>query len=355
MSRVAKPVDFHITASHRWLGGNDWAVLVLESGGAVAGDQAITWHAEEHEAGRYLEGANHNAGIVKDYFLRSGIPNVQMEHYDFNCRQTVPPKQLIAEFLARNNSRKRFIYFTGHGSSSGSWCFTMSNGSGKHDCYIRVQDMVNLINEHPSSAGMDVVFSQSCHSGHWCYQTAFNVICSASPEQSSVSTASGSLITKAFFGKAPHLALPQKSSPSCNFGNEFTPARGYNCGICGRAVGGKGPFCCPNGDACAYNQCQANDNQPIPGRCVWPIVLADGKRYNTSKPQCHFHASNGRLCPLCGRAVSGVGPYCAYSGKCCAYNQCQETSNDSAVFPNRPRCDWACKPGKTKCYFHQCC
>ena len=106
-----------------------------------------------------------------------------------------------------------------------------------------------------------------------------------------------------------------------------------NCPLC-HIRGDCAPFC--GGDCCLRAQCQGSD-APFPGeQCIWKC--ADG-------PLCHFHASGGKKCPLCGYTNSGEGPFCF--GDCCGSSQCQ----GSSPFMAGKRCDWACAQG-AKCAYH---
>jgi len=109
------------------------------------------------------------------------------------------------------------------------------------------------------------------------------------------------------------------------------------------------PFCC--GDHCGSAQCQGYANwiedfglvSPFPGtRCIWKC--AEG-------PLCHFHASQGKKCPLCGAArrpqpKEEEGPFCG--GDSCGSSQCQARS---PFLPQDRRCDWACAEG-AQCAYH---
>lgn len=105
------------------------------------------------------------------------------------------------------------------------------------------------------------------------------------------------------------------------------------CPLC-HVKGNCAPFCC--GEVCRPAQCQGSD-APFSGkRCIWKC--ANGSL-------CHFHASGGKKCPLCGRGIGGAGPFC--QGACCGSSQCQGAS----PFMAGRRCDWACAGG-AKCAYH---
>lgn len=213
------PVGLSVQASRDWLGGPDWAVLVLESAGDIQSDQIIDIVTEQNEGGRYLEGAHINTSHVKTYFKRTETPACQMEYFDYDMRQEKTPYEVIKTFLQTYTTHKRFIYYTGHGDSKGRWCFTLNSHKGQEAKYFSAHDMAQLIKLFPSSKAKDIVFSQCCHSGHWCDQQTFSAISSADHRQLSVSdTSSGSYVTRRFFGKSTS-AL--KSSPICNWSTGY--------------------------------------------------------------------------------------------------------------------------------------
>jgi hypothetical protein len=132
-----------------------------------------------------------------------------------------------------------------------------------------------------------------------------------------------------FSSAAP--AIPEKDAPALQ-----TPSPiATECPLCS-FKGECAPFCC--GDSCGRAQCQGSGT-PFPGeRCIWKC--AEG-------PLCHFHASGGKKCPLCGYGIGGEGPFCAGEGDCCGSSQCQ---GKSPYMAGR-RCDWACAGG-AKCAYH---
>ena len=133
------------------------------------------------------------------------------------------------------------------------------------------------------------------------------------------------------FDPATAPASPEKDIPPLQKPSPIAT----ECPLC-HVAGDCAPFCC--GDCCGRAQCQGSGT-PFDGeRCIWKG--AEG-------PYCHFHASQGQKCPLCGNNIGGEGPFCC--GDCCGSSQCQGTS----PYMLGRRCDWACVGGP-KCAYHGC-
>eukprot|EP00927_Polykrikos_kofoidii_P057183 TRINITY_DN51300_c0_g1_i1.p1 TRINITY_DN51300_c0_g1~~TRINITY_DN51300_c0_g1_i1.p1 ORF type:complete len:459 (-),score=47.22 TRINITY_DN51300_c0_g1_i1:77-1327(-) len=116
------------------------------------------------------------------------------------------------------------------------------------------------------------------------------------------------------------------------------------CPLCRGGLGnGCGPLC--GGVICEPSQCSYVGNA---ARCVWPRAdVCDDSLDRTRPLFCHHHTSSGQKCPLCGRKVAGLGPYCYGNGECCGYRQCQRMS----PLPSGGRCPWPCHQGG-KCSYH---
>jgi hypothetical protein len=181
-------------------GGQDWAVLILQSAGTVV-HEGLCMEDDRDGVEAYLTGSGHNACIVRDYFIRHrNTPQEQIQSVDFSVDQgELHPRTVIQDFLQKHRSKGIFIYYCGHGDANGAWCFTRY-GCGHELVKICPSDVsADFAASGNTSQKKPFVFSQCCYSGNWAYQSDLTVITSASPFESSRCTPHGSEITLLFF------------------------------------------------------------------------------------------------------------------------------------------------------------
>lgn len=199
-------------------GNSSWkgaAALLLESAGDTSSGMAVD---EEAEDGNYLRGSPANIYLVQNHLLlKASMSPANLKHENFSLSHENTPEEVIRAFFSKHKGKNVIIYFTGHGSKDGSWCFTLY-GRGNKKVRVSPDAVVNWYRE--ATAGQSFkslsVVSQSCFSGRWCQVAEANpdiftlVYTSATPGQKSCSSSDGSEVTKFLFHDGP---APKNSQP----------------------------------------------------------------------------------------------------------------------------------------------
>lgn len=153
-----------------------------------------------------------NCGIVQNYFVNDigllGPGDITMFNFSVNAHGN-RPEQVIKQFFQDNKSANVIVYYTGHGDKSGSWHFTLyKQGSTGEEVTVSPENLTQWYRNVTAGGFCSLsVISQSCYSGRWCQIAEANadiyteVLTSASPGQTSVSSKVGSEATRFWFQK----------------------------------------------------------------------------------------------------------------------------------------------------------
>lgn len=160
----------------------------MQSAGKLLNGSAAVAKKQNSQSGDYLPGCPHDVGYVQNYFFMRQLcsqSDMSSENYSHDC--AVTPENRIKGFFSRNIGKNVVIYYTGHGTEDGDWCFSFYE---KHqEVYVSPQQVTQWYkeaNQGENFLSLSII-SDSCYSGKWCQEAERNpdiftfVLTSATP------------------------------------------------------------------------------------------------------------------------------------------------------------------------------
>jgi len=201
----------------------DFRYLLLSAAGPSVAGHPEQLHGELSWSS-FASVCSANVHALRSSLLSSGVPTERIDVADFSGEVAQPhPRQMLEDFFRRlDSTTKVVIYYSGHATKDGAWCFRWLPTGQKYPADVTVAPHELFQWNAQAQANrprvpLEILVESQC-AGSWCLaakdaQLIGRVFAACAPSAHAWAAAHGSIFTSWIVGQGPEPSLTAKLFP----------------------------------------------------------------------------------------------------------------------------------------------